>query len=111
VKLEAGLDLAGKDANPILDFATDPDAVMTVSYYLFKDQFEKADISEDQLAEMCGVKEIDSLREEVVEQMRSFSIFWKILSTEMENLQSGNISPLMEKMANKTETEGSGLSS
>jgi hypothetical protein len=92
----------------MLTFAIEPEFVVMACYQLYLDQFEKAKLSEDDFAELCGAEEIEQLREEVTQQMRSFSSFWKILSTAMEDLQSGNTNllELGAKMQNLTEASG-----
>lgn len=93
-----GIDFTSQDTAPMLDFAVDPTCVATACYALYEDQFADAKIDEDGLDELLGPEEIAALREEVTEQMKSFSKFWTILATEMEGLQSGNID-LVERAA------------
>ena len=92
VKEDLGIDLVGDDTKPMLQFATDPILVIEVCSALYRDQFESAKIDQDKLEELCGPEEIEALRAEVTQQMGSFSKFWRILTTEMEGLQSGDTS-------------------
>lgn len=108
LKEEGGIDFTSQDTGPMLTFAVDPDFVVMACYQLYLDQFEKAKLTEDDFAELCGAEEIEQLRGEVTQQMRSFSSFWKILSTAMEDLQSGdtNLLELGAKMQNLAEASG-----
>jgi len=92
VKEELGIDLVGEDTKPMLRFAVDPVFVLEICFALYGDQFKDAKLDQDKVEDLCGSEEIEALREEVTQQMGSFSKFWRILSTEMENLQSGDTS-------------------
>lgn len=109
LKLEGGIDLTSTEPQALLDFAVDPVLVVTVFYYLFQDQMEAQKVTEDDLCDMCGPEEIEAMRAEVTQQMRSFSTFWKIMSTAMEDLQAGNTD--LSKLAMEKLKEVSGPSS
>ena len=81
----------------MLSFANSPLVVAEACYCLFEEQIKEKGVSQEQFEEMLGPDEIAELRHEVIEQMKGFSSFWSILSTEMEKLQSGDIN--LEKLA------------
>lgn len=97
VKELAGLDLTSQDTGPLLEFATNPETVVAVCCALYKDHLKEASITEEDFEDLCGPDEIAALRTEVTEQMKSFSSFWRILSTQMENLQSGDTTLLLQQ--------------
>ena len=108
LKLEEGVDLTSSDPQVMLDFAVDPLVVTQVSYNLFKEQL--GGMTQEQFEDTCGPDEVEQLRTEVVQQMKVFSSFWKILSTEMEGLLSGDTS-LVDLASKMKAVEASGRSS
>ena len=99
LKEQTGLDLTSQETGPMLEFAVDPLVVTEVCNSLYRDHLDAAGIDEDAFEELCGPEEIEALRQEVTQQMKSFSRFWRILSTAMEDLQSGNTDQLEKQMA------------
>ena len=94
LKEDGGIDFTSSDTETMLGFLRDPIVVVMAVYQVYLDQFETSKMTEDDLKELCGNEEIELLRSEVDQQMRSFSNLWKIVSTEMEALQSGDTSLL-----------------
>ena len=108
LKSETDLDFTTQDAKAMLAFSADPLVVAEACYYLYEDQIKAAGVSQDEFEELIGPEETEALREEVIEQMKSFSYFWRILSTEMESLQSGNTSlnDLLDRAVKVKEASG-----
>jgi len=99
LKEDGGIDFTSSDPEVTVGFLRDPIVVIMSVYQLYRDQFEAAKVTEEDLEDLCGPEEIQLLRSEVDQQMRSFSSLWKIVSIEMENLLSGdtNLLELAEK--------------
>ena len=109
VKELTGIDLTGDDTENVVAFQRDPITVSEVCFALYSDHFEKAGIDEDQFDDLCGPAEITALRQEVTEQMKSFSPFWTMICTYLEDVLAGNTS--LQELADLAKTVPSGPSS
>lgn len=94
VKELTGIDLTSQDTEAVVTFVRDPVTVVEVCAALYSDHLEKFGLTEDDFGDLCGAEEVTALRQEVTDQMKSFSPFWEIICTNLEALLAGDTSLL-----------------
>ena len=94
VKELTGIDLTSQDTESVVAFIRDPITVVEVCAALYSDHLSSAGLSTDDFDDLCGPEEITALRQEVTDQMKSFSPFWAIICTNLEALLAGDTSLL-----------------
>lgn len=92
-----GIDLTQPNDKLVQDFTYSPITVCTVCYWLYKDHLDEHGITEEEFEEMCGTEEIAAMRAEVDQQMRSFSPYWRTVSTLVEEVLSGSGEEIIAK--------------
>ena len=110
MKSQTNLDFTVENPQAMMDFFFDPCTVSTVCFALYEDQIVAAGLDEEGFEDLCDVDAVNSLRDEVDKQMRSFSSFWKTISTEMEGLRTGS-TDLIQRALQLKQLEASGRSS
>ena len=89
-----GIDLTSQDSEAVVNFVRDPVTVVEVCAALYSDHISSAGLTEDDFCDLCGPEEITALRQEVTEQMKSFSPFWETICIYLEGILAGDMSLL-----------------
>ncbi len=99
VKEVTGHDLYGVDPSSMLEFMVNPVVACEIIHELFRGDFEKHEITVEDLLDEITTDELIKIRAEVDQQMPGFSGLWTTISMALKEAQSGRISPELAELA------------